>query len=540
MKKMSKTLALVLALSLILGLMAACAPSEQPITNNTDSTMNNQNPANEATDKSSEDSKDNEQSQDGPQEIEDPTEIVFYYFSMNQNDPSGIDRVAEEVNKITQEKLNITVDLNTCQLSEYRTALPLMIAGGETLDLFNLLNGPVSFPTLMANGSLMDISEYLPVYAPDAYELVKDTIGAYTVDGGIYAVTNYRNFNSNQYALARKDTLEELGLIDQFYAMTSWSDWEAICEIVAEKTDLYPMGGSKVILWNAGTSCIWGSDSFEFTPYDTLSDATNLLRVENSDPTVKYIYEQEDTIWTLKMVKEWYEKGWVYPETYISSENAQVLLKNGVTFANFTKSEIGAAENWSSRAGVDMLATLISDEPILVTTGQIQMGSMVVPITAQEPEAAVRFINELYTNPDLLNLLAWGVEGEHYEINADGEAAYPNGNSTVAYHNMDYTMGNFFLYLPWDGNGADYRVKCLEENEKAVNSDYLGFNLDAEEFDVLVSQLVNIYEEYGPTLNSGLYSDEALAEMNAKMEQSGLREYVDGVQKQLDAWLAAR
>ena len=54
-----------------------------------------------------------------------------------------------------------------------------------------------------------------------------------------------------------------------------------------------------------------------------------------------------------------------------------------------------------------------------------------------------------------------------------------------------------------------------------------------------VSQLVNVYNEYGPRLNSGLYSEELLAEMNAKMEASGLRDYIAGVQMQLDAWLSA-
>ena len=541
MKTLKKLLPLALVLCLMLSLMAACAKSEEPTATTPDSSASESKPE-------TKDDAAGETENEAPGETselpdwkdDDPATIVFYYFSMNQNDEAGIERVSEAVNAITQEKLNIIVDLHTAQLAEYRTAIPMMIAGGEQLDLFNLLNGPLSFPTLMSNGSLMDISEILPVYAPDALELVKDTIGAYTVNGGIYAVTNYRNFNSNQYVFGRKDVLEELGLVDAFNSMTKWSDWEAICQEVLDKTDYYPMGGSKCVLWQAGTPSVWNSDSFEFTTYDTLSDATNLLRAENGDPTVKYIYEQEDTKWTLNKIKEWNDRGFVHPETYISEENNQVLLKNNVIFGAFAKSEIGAAQNWSSRSGVELLGHLLSDTPVLVTTGQIQMGSMVVPITAEEPEAALRFMNELYTNADLLNLIAWDIEGTDYVINEAGEAAYPNGDSTVSYHNMDYTMGNFFLYLPWAGNGADYRDVCYAEQLKAVNSDYLGFQLDATEYDVLVSQLVSVYNEYGPRLNAAFYSEDLLAEMNAKMEASGLRDYLAGVQAQLDAWLAAK
>ena len=524
MKTGKKLLALLLAAMLLVTVLAACGTQEEPAPSQ-NGTAGGENPASPE--------------QPDAELDEEPTDVVFYYFTMNQNSDEGMDRVAEAVNEITLEKLNIRVDLHSYQLSEFRTAIPIMIAGGETLDLFNLLNGALSFPTLMANGSLRDIAELLPTYAPDAYALVSDTIGAYTVNGGIYAVTNYRNFNSNQYVMGRKDVLEQLGLVDAFNAMTTWSDWEAICAEVVEKTDYVPMGGAQSVLFQAGTPSVWYSDSFEFVSYDTLSDATNLLRAENGDATVKYIYEQDDTVWTLDKIRQWNDNGWIYPETYISEENNQILMKNNVIFGAFAKSEIGAAQNWSSRTGVELLACQLSDTPVLVTTGQIQMGSLVVPITTEEPEAAVRLINELYTNAELLNLLGWGIEGVDYVVNEAGEACYPNGDSSVSYHNMDYTMGNFFLYLPWDGNGADYREVCQAEAERAALSDYLGFQLDATDYEVQVSQLVNVYNEYGPRLNSGLYSEELLAEMNAKMEASGLRDYIAGVQTQLDAWLSA-
>ncbi len=545
MKTLKKLLPMVLVLCLVLSLMAACAKSEDtPAPANTDSsTSETTRPADAAPTADSEENEStapDESSELPDWKEEDAVDMVFYYFLMNQPDDAGMDRVAEAINKLAMEKLNINVKAKGVQLGEYRTAIPMMIAGGEQLDLFNLLNGPVSYATLMGNNSLQDISELLPVYAPDALELVGDTINAFKDGDAIYGVTNYRNFNANQYVVARKDVLEELGLVDQFYAMTKWSDWEEICQQVLDKTDYYPMGGSKCVIWQAGTSAIWYSDSFDFVTYDTLNEPTNLLRADMDDTTVKFIYEQPETAYTLNMINSWNEKGFIYPETYITDENAQVLLKNGVTFSNVTKSEIGVAENWSSRSGVELLGQMLSDTPVLVTTGQVQMGTLVVPVTAEEPEAAVRFINEIYTNEELLNLIAWGIEGTDYVVNEAGEAAYPNGDSHVSYHNMDYTMGNFFLYLPWEGNGSDYREVCYAENQKAVNSPYLGFQLDGSEYDSYVSALTNVYNEYGPRLNSGLYTEEACEEMIAKMESCGLREYVSGVQEQLDAWLASK
>ena len=39
----------------------------------------------------------------------------------------------------------------------------------------------------------------------------------------------------------------------------------------------------------------------------------------------------------------------------------------------------------------------------------------------------MKFINELYTNADIINLLDWGVEGVHYEVQDDGTVDFPEG-----------------------------------------------------------------------------------------------------------------
>ena len=55
-----------------------------------------------------------------------------------------------------------------------------------------------------------------------------------------------------------------------------------------------------------------------------------------------------------------------------------------------------------------------------------------IPISAQHKEAAMKFLNECYTNADIANLLAWGIEGTHYKIGDDGLATYADGVQTNA------------------------------------------------------------------------------------------------------------
>ena len=77
-----------------------------------------------------------------------------------------------------------------------------------------------------------------------------------------------------------------------------------------------------------------------------------------------------------------------------------------------------------------------------------------IPISAQHKEAAMKFLNECYTNADIANLLAWGIEGTHYKIGDDGLATYADGvdaSNSGWNHSMGWMMPNQFLTHVWEG-----------------------------------------------------------------------------------------
>ena len=39
----------------------------------------------------------------------------------------------------------------------------------------------------------------------------------------------------------------------------------------------------------------------------------------------------------------------------------------------------------------------------------------------------MKFLNLLYTNAEVINLIDWGIEGVHYVKNEDGTIRYPDG-----------------------------------------------------------------------------------------------------------------
>ena len=55
--------------------------------------------------------------------------------------------------------------------------------------------------------------------------------------------------------------------------------------------------------------------------------------------------------------------------------------------------------------------------PALASTDRVTMGLWSIAGSCEHPEAAMKTLNELYSNPELSNLYMYGIEGVHYESN---------------------------------------------------------------------------------------------------------------------------
>ncbi len=171
----------------------------------------------------------------------------------------------------------------------------------------------------------------------------------------------------------------------------------------------------------------------------------------------------------------------------------------------------------------------------MVKTAQPQFTGVAVPSTAEEPEAAVKFINQLYTNADLMNLLIWGEEGKDYTVQ-DGQVVSTEG---AHYLSVDFVLGNATILTPLMGNGADFYEQVKNINETARKSPFLGFALATGNLDLVMSQITAVTDQYAKDMIYGGYTPEKLDEYISKLNEAGVQDYLDAAQAQLDAWKAA-
>ena len=124
------------------------------------------------------------QTEAAPQET---TNIVVYYRGSKQNAEK---LVVEEMNKYSEEKIGVTITLNSVDSSEYKDKLSMDLAAQNEIDLCWMANY-TGLQSLAEQDALMELSDLLPDY-PELYAVMPEKIWESTEYGGQrYFVPNY-------------------------------------------------------------------------------------------------------------------------------------------------------------------------------------------------------------------------------------------------------------------------------------------------------------------------------------------------------------
>lgn len=472
-------------------------------------------------------------------------DIKVSWMTLGPTTPAQTDAVVEAINKITEKKINTHVEINFYDPNTYATQIPMMLQANEKLDLMMYTPVPgAGYESFKSQNQLQDISGLLDKYGKDVKSSLGTLLDGTTTADGIFGAASNRNMASSLYVVMRKDTLDQLGLTDKAQNMTTWAEYEDICKQVKEKTDLAPVvnadGMGSVLAVNP---YFMGGEKFaDNKMFDNIGDTYNIISTNADTGKVECYYLTDDYKASAQRASNWYKEGLIYKDAATSQDNGDILIKNNVGFSTIEAGELGVAATKAAQTGHDMIATKITDA--MLTTQSTYKFGFAVPVSATEPEAAVKFLNLLYSDADIENILAWGVEGRDWKDNGKGEATYPDGVTAdkVTYHMADFLNGNQFITMPWEGSGADFRKTQQDEQKKIEISKYMGFSFDPAGVENELTACNNVRQQYAPGLSSGSTNDfnATYTEFSDKLKAAGIEKVVAAYQKQLDDWLAKK
>lgn len=502
-----KRLTMLLGVAMTISLLAGCGGK----TGNTDSTTEGRNDVQSSQSDEKSDSEDEEE-----------YEIVMAYFDMTNY--ADADQVSAEMSKITKEKINATVKLMPLDVASYVEQMTLMLSGDEKLDTL-LISQNFNMSSQIAQGQLVDITDMVDTYCADAVEVIgAENLEGCKVNGVLYGLPPTKEYGVEYGAVMRKDLVEKYNI--DLDSIKNWEDLSDVFAVIKEnEPDVYPL-----VSYDSATSIsemILGSD------YDLLQDKMGVVKLEDQSATVVNLFETAEYESTLNMVRDWYKNGYIYQDITTTQETGSSLMAAGKAFAWLANMKPGYAEQESKNSGVELVQINIS-EPIACTqdVAALQMG---IARNCQNVEKTLEFLNLLYTDADLMNLLTNGIEGQHYVLNDQGKAVLPEGVTDSGYVFNHWEIGNNFITHLWASDVDDLWTVTEEFNKGTSKSPAFGLSFDLNDVSTEVAAVNSTMSQYRMVLENGTVEpEEMLLEFREKLKAAGIDEIIACKQKQID------
>ena len=462
--------------------------------------------------------------------------VVFAYATFN-NIPTEdvLDTIEEKINEKTRDSIGVEVELMPISIWEYDSKVSLALQGGQQIDVFQTLG---NLNTAIATDMCYDITDLIPVCAPEAAEIVSDEwLKACSFDGSIWGIPTMKPIALTPMVIYRRDIAEELGL--DFSGVNSPFDLTDILRSVKEAhPEMTPVAAV-----NAGNIGLQLTvENVDYLTDDYYSPKGVLM---NDEMTVIDYYSTDEFRAICELARTWYNEGLVMRDAATTSSTAAELMSTGNYFcyvASYSYPEEDTAASLELQTGSYPLGAKIIGSAFLDTSA-INALTWCVASTSKVPEAALKFLNLTFSDVDVVNTLIYGLEGRDFVFREDGTVGYPDGfdSTTVPYTAQLScgTLGNFFLMYTMEGTNPDSLAWELDQNKNAKTSAALGFTYDNSRVKTAYTAVTNVIEQYLPALVCGSVDpDTDIPEFTQRLQDAGLQTIIDSKQAQLDAWLA--
>ncbi|WP_229106723.1 ABC transporter substrate-binding protein [Paenibacillus sp. 1001270B_150601_E10] len=464
--------------------------------------------------------------------------VNLTYYTIGEPD-KDLKMVNEKLNELLAEKIGITVTYLKVGWQEYEERLNTMVSTGTP---FDIAYAP-DYVAYYQRGAWLRLDDYLSNVGKEMYDTIDPIFwqGMRMEDGGIYGVPTNKELAVIEQWMYPEELIDKYQLDISKY--TTVESLEPLFRMIKQKEPSYlPMELDKD-----------SNNFFSLYGYEYVSDKKLPLMVRSFDekPQVVNIFDTKEARQVLHTLRDYYIKGYINEDAALRDN--QGLNRGDKVFWKGAGGGPLSENSWSKDRGYRVVAYPVT--PKVVTSESVRGGVMAVNAVTKHPVECIKFLNLLNTDPEVRNLMNYGIEGIHYSLDHNGQVvpitpeednndASANLNNTPGYSAVQFTQGNWFILNTMGGKvpePLDKWEQFREFNATVTESNVLGFTPDLTQMPIQIQNIVMVWEKYYPGLMTGsLDVDKELPKFNQELRQAGIYKVITEVQKQLDAWLAAR
>lgn len=455
---------------------------------------------------------------------EAPFPITMMYIVGTEGE--DFPKVEAAISAAAKKDINMTVKLVPVSFGNFQQQQQLMLSSGEPLDVFTMFGSNAN--TYINNHYLVDMAPLIDKYGKGIIEqLGEDVAKCARVNGFQYLVPGFKEYVYPGGINMRTDIMKACNIDPA--SIKTFQDVTNVYKAVKEKNPNMVMCSSDFV------------SAVQLTYFDGLSDNFGVLLADGDSTTVVNWYESDKYKELAHLARDWYKAGYMKKDRATSTETDESQIKAGNTFSFFCPQKPNTATEKKSQTGYDM--TCVEIGPRYTNTSAIAGIGYSIAANTKDPAKAMQFLNWTYTSPEFMNLIDWGIEGQHYTVvdNANGIIDFPEGVTAqnCKYHqDLGWALTNQGIAYLWKGNPPDVWKKYKEVNSSAKRSVAMGFAYDPSKVTNEIAACSAVWQKYYKSIGCGSVDpDEYIPKFAVDMKNAGLQKIIDEKQTQLNAWL---
>ncbi|MDR1060026.1 MAG: ABC transporter substrate-binding protein [Clostridiales bacterium] len=463
--------------------------------------------------------------------------MIFYAVGTKGTDH---DRVVKLASDRMKELINTTVEVPIIPLSDFQTKYPLVLAGGEDVDIIMTHPYIGPFTTHADNGAFYELTDsFLSQWMPETMKSqIPVSWNQAMYKGKLYQIPrNQSDYEQAYGVVVRKDLREKYGVPE----ITGFAQFEQYLFAVAggeKESGIFAMYANPTVpmtltflnginSWQTVGSALWDSKKGALDPDDLF------MMVETPE------YRE----YCLRMA-EWARRG-VWPSnaitgvTHITDLFSESKSASDICMYKAANTDIIDME----KKGIEAEYFSIMPPEAHTRISPYNYDALAITSFSRNPERAALAIDVMKNDYEVNNLMQGGVEGEHYILEADN--THSNGPNADAYPWSGWAWCLRSLMNPGEGGIAPSVMEIRGQYDRAnldpANFPVDGFTVDNSAFVAETALLNSLNQEWATSFDLGVFGGDTEAKLDeyvGLLKEAGLDMVLEETKVQLKDFLA--
>ena len=451
-------------------------------------------------------------------------------------EPQDLGKIQDKLCEMTMEKLNCKVELVPVSFADQATKYNMWFANGTNIDI--MITVFQDYVSMINAGAFMEMDELLTVSGQDILKKdeEKNFLSAGVYKGKQYGIPTIPSAPGNGGSLyVRKDVYDLLDT--SAFDTKDYIDYEDMDNLFAQIKEKCPEYTAYGVMGDTASS---GTYYFYLKNFDNLGVAggsSGVLLNPMENTTVENLFASDSYKEYLDWMRKWYQDGYISKDAATSTESADTMFKAGRTATMVSMSTSGFREGIVEQAGIDVVQLDLC--PNYMTTNVYTGCMFFIPKNSQNPEKAMEFLNYLFTDADVQNLLSFGIKDEHYTVQDNGLVIEftQNREKYVNPFGVWGDQSQQFLTAPQTPDLLEAREKYLQVSLDHTSKAF-GYQFDGTAVSTEQSTVKSVIAKYMTQLEYGTVDvEEVYPEFLKALEDAGIEKIIQENQRQLNEWM---